>query len=564
MVYKVEIISMRIKNSTIFIILTLGWGAFLYYYGLVIKGPFIFGDESTYFSFARSIFHQENLASYTQYGPLYPALISVFFGLKNTVMTYQAVRIFNLIVFLSSVIPAYLLADRLFINRWLKVLLPFCVLITPFSGLICLVWAEPLYIALFYWTSFLFYCHIKKPNVINSFLLSIFLAALYYTKPAAGLIVLIAAFIALLMLIISKVRESDNKGQKLLSIVVILMSSLVVLPWMLRYIHLGLSIIGYPGASADFALHVKQQGYLLLFFNVLCSAFYQFSYVFVGSFGLITVGIFLVIKKFRYLSNVERYTLLFILLAIFGLMTVSALGMASGSTLDYRMPQGRYYSLFLPLIITLVLSVFLNNGPEKNVKWLIALVLLTAAIAMIASPFYCLSGLALNSMPDLSPFIFILEHGADSGRALIATPPILLRIIVPALSCMFVLGIIVLHKRAIVYALASMIIVLCMIFSTYAEQHYIVDCAVSQTATNNIYRFIVKNHININDVVFDKKIEAATQTPFFTPFWTGKSSVVFETQEKSLQQPQHYFVSSEPLKLNKVYTSDQYVLYQTH
>ena len=52
-------------------------------YSRTIAGPFIFGDESTYFQLARNLAAGGGFSGHTQYGPLYPALISAFFGLPD-------------------------------------------------------------------------------------------------------------------------------------------------------------------------------------------------------------------------------------------------------------------------------------------------------------------------------------------------------------------------------------------------------------------------------------------------------------------------------------------------
>ncbi|MBV8801470.1 MAG: hypothetical protein JO131_00620, partial [Gammaproteobacteria bacterium] len=120
------------------------WGICLYLFGIHIKGPFIFGDEQVYFSFARTISKWNNINTYTQYGPLYPFFIAPFFFLKNIIQSYDFIKILNILFFISAVIPSYLLAKKLFKNSFLRIILPTLVLITPFGSFVYLVWAEPL------------------------------------------------------------------------------------------------------------------------------------------------------------------------------------------------------------------------------------------------------------------------------------------------------------------------------------------------------------------------------------------------------------------------------------
>ncbi len=515
------------KSGILFLgIVTLCLGIVFYLLGLKISGPFIFADEYTYFTFAESIYNGKSLSSYTQYGPLYPALISPFFFLKTMISIYHAIKIFNILIFLSAIIPAYLLADKLFTNRWLKLLLPFCVIISPFSGLLYLIWAEPLYITLLYWTLFLFCLHIQSPKIINGFLLGLLLASLYYAKPPAGIVVQIAALLTLGLFFLKNWQETRRLKANIPTLLALFTCFIIDLPWMLHYLHMGLSIIGYGYIKSTLTSTLGEQGYLLFVFRVIESVFYQLSYFFVGTWGLIVLPLVLVIRQWKNFSRTERYMLLFITLSIMALMAISALGMSSNAQLNYRMPQGRYYSLWLPFITVFTLHLLFK--PEtlntKNMtQCLILTLLITTVIAIIASPLYVRNPLAYNSMPDLSPFIYLASDGGMDFIPLIVRPSDLLRTIVPLFFTLFAFGMICGRKKNNIYAWASIIIAIGSIFATYTEQYYMIKCGKSQNAYHKIYIDAINAHQDASQIIFDKKWVPQEHIALF---WTGKPPIV--------------------------------------
>lgn len=545
------------------IALTACFGSFLYWYGRTITGPFIFGDELLYFNLAKFVFNHENLAGFTQYGPLYSVFIAPFFLFKSLVSTYQAIKIFNIVVFLSSIIPAFLLANQLFTNRWLKTLLPFCVIITPFSGLVHIIWAEPLYIALFYWSCFLFYKHFKLPTVMNSCLLGLFLSALYYTKPGAGLAVQIASFLTLIFFFFVK-KHSKSWKISLLSIIAIVTCLLIDLPWMLHYVHLNLSIIGYPSASADLSVFVAKEGYWHFLFNVALSFFYQLSYFFVGSWGLIGLTIALLFINWSNLNTTERGIGLFVVLSVLGLAAVSAIGMSAYSCLDYKMVQGRYFSLLLPVIIVFTLHLLLNKSVEKDSsKWMIAVIFITTIMAILASPLYTRNPSSYNSMPDLSAIIFISDQWQLVWRPTIEAPSMVLRVCVPLFFCFFSLGVIFFRKKRYIAIIASIVIAVGSSFAVFAEQYYIVTCGETQALMNSIYSYLIINHIDINQVAFDQKTAAPQE--FTSLFWTEKPPMLKTLDEVQMMPNIKFFVTPEPLRLKKIADFNYgFFLYRLH
>ncbi len=538
---------------------------FLLTHGHPITGPYIFGDELTYFSFARSIYQGKSLSPFTQYGPLYPLLISNLLYFGTVAKTYKMIRILNIVFFVSTIIPAYFLAKELFSHFWLRILLPLTVLLTPFSGFVYLVWAEPLYISLFYWSCLFLCLHVKKSTLINSLLLGITLASLYFTKPAAGLAVQIAGLLTLSYHCITSLNEKNWKNS-ILAIIAIITCFALDFPWMLHYHHMGLSIVGYPTATADLNWRIIHEGYLSIATGILLSFFYQFSYVFVGSWGIIGICTALLIVEWKSLNNITRDIILFAILCAFGLMALSALGMSSYKILNYKMPNGRYFSVILPLIISIGMYLIFKTSLNKIVhnKLLISSIVLTTLIAYIATPLYSRSPLAFTSMPEISPIIYLTDHGLVNWRPQMEMPSLLLRLLVPAILGAFVLAIYLLRNRSHTAKIAILIVLVGAAFSTFAEQHYMYMIATSQSPYNKVFIYFERNHIDISTVVFDKKQEQSN-APFLTPFWTN-TQPNFADAAEILKNGNHvsakYFVSTDKFPLTIQYDSDPYRIYQ--
>lgn len=550
-------------------LVVVGYGIFLFCAGFPIKGPFIFGDELLYFSFSRSIFRGESIGStYLQYGPLYPVLMAPAFYLKNIHHSYQLMRFLNIILFLSATIPAYFLGKALFENRWLRGLLPVCVLITPFCGFTYLIWAEPLYLALFYWTCFLLLQYVKEPNLTKSLVLGILLSLLYYSKPGAGLVAQIAMLFSLIVFMLVT-WNSQSRKVKILSGIIILTCFLLDLPWMLHYMDLGASIIGYPCANADLAWRLTHEGYLAVFFSVAKSLFFQFSYVFVGTWGLIGIGVVALITQWRSLSDIERVVALFAMMYVFGQIALSALGLASARDLDFKMPNGRYFSVCLALLTTLSLSLCFKRKAigKQDTRLLFSVVLFTTAIAILASPLYVRGPLAFISMPELASIIMIENNGRIIWRATVEEPSFLLRIGVPMFFGGFALGVLWLRKQSYTLRLAVLIVFVGSLYAAAAEVYCVRAIALGPSNLNKIYIYMKAHQIDPSKVLFDKKMEKIGNLQFFTPFWMEKLPV-YKSIEEIKRKPgsivASYFISEDTLNLNKLTSIGQFTIYKIH
>ncbi len=523
-------------------------GLCLYRYGLLISGPFIFGDEYTYFSFARDLYQGHSISLYTQYGPLYPLLISAAFIFKNVVLTYQVIRDANILLCISAVIPAYLLAKELFQNLWLRAFLPLCIIFTPFSGFVHLIWSEPLYIPLFYWTCLILFKHTKNPNLFNSMLLGILLSSLYYTKPGAGLVTQIVAMFTLAQYAYSNSTVlNQSKKIKRFVCIALLTCFFLDMPWFLHYHFLGASIIGYPSHTAELASQISKHGYYALALSIFLSVFYQFSYVFIGSWGLVGIGSILLVAGWNRIKTPECHLFFFILSCISGLILLSALGMSSHSALDYRMPNGRYFSAILPMLITIILHLILKQNEIKyaSVRLLSIVVLITTSISIIAPPLYTLNPVAYTAMPELSSIIFLKNKGLVLWGAMIVKPSFYLRFTVGLFFGSIALCSLI-QRKYVTYLIAGLILIgTCL--NAIAENYYVIKLGDSQSAFNHVYIELLKHDININNVALDITMKSGN-AEFMTPFWMGHPSLVYLNvkQIEQIKYPKsiRYFIST--------------------
>src|SRR5665213_1942358 len=138
--------------------------------------------------------------------------------------------------------------------------------------------------------------------------------------------------------------------KQILPLIAMITCILLTLPWVLHYLHVGVSIVGYPVATNSLASRIAHEGYVPIMMDLFRSLFYQFSYFIIGTWCLIGVCFFLFWSEWKTLSKEEYTVTLFILFCCLGLIALSAFGMSS-LNLDYKMPQGRYFIVLLLIII---------------------------------------------------------------------------------------------------------------------------------------------------------------------------------------------------------------------
>ena len=312
-------------SKTVLGLLIFCFSLYLFLIGNNIKGPFIFGDELVYYSFARDIFLKNNLDIYPQYGPLYSYVISLFFG-KKVIFNFQIIKLLNILFYSSTILPAYLIAKKLFQNSSCQFVFIVISILSPFSGYIHLILSEAIYYPLFFWTCLWLIKFIEQPNFKNNFLFCLFLCSLYYTKPPAGLITLISG----LLTITFHVFFVQKNAIKYLISSVFFVSFLSFL--LIHHYHqIGTSIIGYT-STEGFKKQILNTNTTSLLLNIFKSYFYQYSYIIYASCGSFLTLMLIWPIFFKQLSNTEKTFSLFIILGLLGLFFLCAFCQMSKSS----------------------------------------------------------------------------------------------------------------------------------------------------------------------------------------------------------------------------------------
>src|ERR1700752_119247 len=391
--------------------------------GQSITGPFIFGDELEYFSYGRNLWLGADISKHTQYGLLYPAIISLFLRLGDFESVYWLLRIFNITVFASSVVPAFLLA-RLICphHRWIWVWFGVLAATAPFGGLVYVIWADPLYYTLFLWTVFLLVSFYRRPTISLGAIVGVLLALMFHTKPAAGVIAQFAAFISLIAFIFLTHR-GDRRHLIAPIGALLLFCFLLTAPWIVRNLSLGVGPIGYRTMSGYLAGRVAEHGSLHIIIEMFLSLFYQASYLFVGMWGVLGILLVLSVSRWRRLSTAMRASVIFIAACTAGLVVVVAI---TNTAIEvegnrYWMSIGRYEEIVFPAAMLFGVYLLTLDPPsgrfERSV--MICLTFALAAVAVCATPLYGMRtkgfidnpGFALaNAVIDQGQFVWRSEY----------------------------------------------------------------------------------------------------------------------------------------------------------
>lgn len=505
------------------------FGYAMYKNGLPITGPFIFGDELEYFSYARDLFAGANLSSHTQYGLLYPALGSLFFRLGDVESVYQALRLLNIALLISGAIPAFLLVRMLFPKSIMLFLFPVFVVTAPFSGFVYLIWAEPLYYTLFLWTAFALLCFYREPGITAGSLGGILLALLFHAKPGAGIVVQFAAFLSLIVLV--GVTPSGSRSRLITPMLALGISCVTLtFPWMARNLSLGVGIIGYASNSSQLASLITEFGYVHLAKEVLLSLFYQLSYVFIGTWGLLGVLITLPVMRWRTIAKENITLIVFAVLCIVGLICLSALGMSGYRGLGYWMPNGRYISVVVPLSVLLSLGL-LDRIPSNSEKfWLILITATFAVVTAFATPLLVAAPYSFVNNTELALPIRIIDKAQVIWRGRY-DPSIYERVIFAAIYGATGLMLIWVSRWRNIFFFCITLVFAGSFVASLAEHRYVEIIGQTQAGLNDAIKFLQREHLVEKEVAFDRELKSGN-VEYIARFWTASDKLRYLDQSE--------------------------------
>jgi len=547
-------------------------GYAMYKAGGVITGPFIFGDELDYFSYAYDLFMGADISRRTQYGVLYPALASFFFNLGDLESVYRSLRLFNIAAFVSSAVPAFLLARLLLPNSAMLLLLPAFVVTVPFSGFVNIIWADPLYYTLFLWTVFALLQFYRQPGVAMGSACGILLALLFHTKPGAGLVVQLSAFVSLAALI--GTAPSQERKRLVVPIAVLVLCCLIpTFPWMARNLSLGVGIFGYSIVTSSLASRIAEFGYSQFLREATLSVFYQLAYVFIGTWGLLGVLIALPIMRWRTLPKELSTLIVFALACVAGLIALLTIGLTamSDAILGYWAPGGRYLSIIFPLIISLAICLLARGAirAKSEIFWQALVITTLTGIAILATPLFMATPLSFVNNTELALPIWIIDKGKIVWRG-IYDPSALERIVLAMTVGLTSLLLFLVSKKRKILLFCVILVLVSSIVVTLAEHSYIRIMGHTQSGMNDVIRFLNRQNALGESSAFDRRL--GTNVEFISKFWTinhrpGSVKVRYLDTNDIVQRDgnaaaSRFFVSSEKLPLPLVFSSNGIFVYQ--
>ena len=253
---------------------------FLYIaYALIVKSPFIFGDELEYWSMIRNIFTGANLDVHAQYGFLFPILFSPFF-LVDYPYSYILIKIFNSVIFTLSFFPIFLLFKNLnYLNKRNTnvFLISLIVIAHPVGTMVGIVWAD---ILTFFLVCLFLYQLVnfsKFPNICNFLLLNLVIILIFESKYFVGTICFISTIITLTFMSIN-----SNKFKNSFIFLSIALNLVPILFWIYRNHSLSKhkTLFGYEGMGTDPPAYAS----VSYSFDSILSIFTTFFYILVTLF----------------------------------------------------------------------------------------------------------------------------------------------------------------------------------------------------------------------------------------------------------------------------------------
>jgi hypothetical protein len=539
------------------------FGYAMYKNGLPITGPFIFGDELEYFSYARDLFAGADLSSHTQYGLLYPALGSLFFNLGDIESVYHALRILNIAIFISSAIPTFLLTRAWFPNSIMLFLFPVFVATAPFSGFVYLIWAEPLHYTLFLWTAYALLCFYRKPGIVVGSVGGVLLALLFHAKPGAGVVVQIAAFLSLMTLV--AVTPSGMRSRLLSSMLVLgICCAALTLPWMARNLSLGVGLIGYASHSHQLASLIAEFGYIHLVKETVLSVFYQLAYIFVGTWGLLGILAVFPVMRWRTFPKENFALIVFLVLCIVGLICLSALGMSGHRGLGYWMPNGRYLSVVVPLSVLLSLGL-LDHIPNASEKvWLILITATLAIVTALATPLLVVAPYSFVNNTELALPIRIIDKAAVVWRGRY-DPSAYERVIFAVIYGATGLVLIWVSRWRNVFVFFVTLVFAGSFIASLAEHRYVKIIGETQAGLNDAVKFLHRQPVVEKSTAFDRDLKGSN-VEYITRFWTVSDKLRYlesEVGDSVVSSPGlNFFVTFKSMPYPVTFSSNGLFVYR--
>lgn len=469
---------------------------------------------------ARNIHSGRGLSGSVQFGPLYPLFIAPLFNLGDLERVYYAIRWANVLAFASIALPVYLLGRELLPASLARIAIPVTVILMPFGAYAYVVWAEPVYYAVFAWVVYLYYLYATRPQAGTSALCGVALGLLFLLKPV-GVVFQIAAIIA--PSIVRSVSERKPRVEVDRNLLWLVAGALLLtLPWMLRNVLLeGVGLLGYPDAHWRLQNRMDTDGLQVVTVESGISVLYQLAHFASFSFGGLAALTAILAVRWRDVPRAMRIVIVFLLLAVCGVVTISAVHMTA-----YRMhlyPNGRYFSAFFPFFLLFAIGL-LHQGPPLTLPWKLfaAVSCAFAAIVATASPLFVLSPHSVVNNAELSFVTFLVDEGRVIWRNTYEPEP-WARLAFAAGTTAVGVGMVYLvaTRRTLVAFLAGLFIL--NVGMSVAEYKLVKIIGKSQVPMNSAVAYMARQEKLGYRSAFDAELEKGN-SPFIYEFWAGSGT----------------------------------------
>lgn len=516
---KRDVLNMSIKDNKqstkIFMLISAYVAAVLltYFRGQGISGPFIFLDETVYFNLARLIHNEWSYGGHGQYNPLYPLLISPFFTMESVVTTYQFARLFNAAAFSTIIFPIYHISSRFF-GKKMSICISFLTLILPFASITPLIWAEPLYYALYAWAASFLLKFIDKKNIKNAMFLGLSMGLVFLTKQA-GLVLIIAIYITLFY---ENFLVEKNRRFVLKIFGVFASMSIFIVPWLIRNLLTKSSgVLGYQSEVHGIISNIT------MISELLSGVLYQLSYLTVATFFIFIPVLIICFINIKCICLKRQSFIVFVVLNVIGLLLITALHRLVGEVEignRIHLVFGRYLAPVIPLIIiTGLYGLNTLKLDSKKITQIILSLLVLLISVIIFSPLKSVVAYSIINSPDLSYlndllFKGIIDYQVERDYKQYTA------IIISVIGFLLSVTLMVFKNKGLNFLRVVIFLLITFnLYTSWSSTKFVQQLSTNTKGLNDVYSYIDNHKMLKSKLYFDAGFNQIRSLQYISDFW---------------------------------------------
>jgi 4-amino-4-deoxy-L-arabinose transferase-like glycosyltransferase len=180
----------------------------------LLRGPSVFSDGFIYSKIAQSIYETGKISIYNipsnSHPPLYSLLLSLSYIANNMEITYYIMKLINVFVSTTLIIPVWLLAKE-FLNKKNSLLITLLIGIMPFNFIFSgFIMSENLFFPLTLFTVYFFYKSLIQNNWKYGIISGIFGGLAFLTKTSA--LALLGTFVITILILVWRKQNCLKSG----------------------------------------------------------------------------------------------------------------------------------------------------------------------------------------------------------------------------------------------------------------------------------------------------------------------------------------------------------------